>query len=269
MQPNPYAYNPYAYYPYQNGAQAPVRYAIPPAYGQASPPYANQSYNRFPAAIQGAVHPHPQTGTPPVQYPPGYRPGQSPPVSTNSPVGASPRPPLQQQLQPPNPYYYNPYAANGKTPPAPPKKGTKEYKDTAFTIAPDGPHSESIKGLVSNHEINDLLKHKGTKVKVSKIYRITKTKPEVVNDDSSDDDLPLPVPQPPPQLPPAPAPASASASAQRPSSSSSSSSRCSTCSSCSCSDYRGRSRGRSHTYDDCPECIAELNREQARRQRRK
>jgi hypothetical protein len=262
MQPNPYTYNPYAYTPYQNGAQMPVRYAMPPGYGQTSPPYANQSYDRY-AAMPTAVRP-PQNMTPPVRYPPGYIPGQSPPASTMSPVGASPRPQQPQQLKPPNSYYYNPYGADGKTPAVPPKKGTKEYKDNAFTIAPDGPHSESIKGLVSNNDINDLLKHKGTKVKVSKIYRITKTKPNIVNDDSSDEELPLPIPQPPPPPPPQPLPP-----VQRPISSSSSDSHCSTCSSCSCSDCRSRSRRRSHIYDDCPECLAELNREKARRQRRK
>jgi hypothetical protein len=271
MQPNPYNYNPHPYNPYANGAQMPVRYSIPPGYGQNSPPYANQ-YDRY-AAIPAAVYPA-QNVPQPVRYPPGYRTGQSSAASTMTPVGISPRPqqpPKQlEQLQPPQPYYYNPYGANGKTPAPPPppspKKGAKEYKDNAFTIAPDGPHSESIKGLVSNNDINELLKHKGTKVKVSKIYRITKTKPNIVNDDSSDEELPIRVPQPlPPPPPPLPAPI------QRPISSSSSDSHCSTCSNCSCSNCRSRSRDRrrSHGYDDCPECRAELNREQARRQRRK
>jgi hypothetical protein len=288
----PYQYPAYPY-PNPNGATIPVRYMVPTGYRQNSPPFANQSFDRY-ATVPPAVRPPPSMGQP--RFPPGYQQGYPPPgmpmppMSTMMPVRTSPRPqqrypqPQQQppeQLQPPQPYYYNPYGANGGNPtttPGPvtpaPKKGAKEYKDKAFTIAPDGARSEAIKGLVSNNDINDLLKHKGTKVKVSKIYRISKSKPEIRADSSSDEELPLPMSparkqsiQPPSparqqsihSLPPQPT--------QRPISSSSSGSHCSTCSNCSCSECR--SRGRSHVYDDCPECRAELSREQARRQRRK
>lgn len=277
MQPNPYMYNAYP-----NGAQ-PVRYAVPQGYRQPSPPYANQPFDRY-AGMPPATRPPPGM-TQPVRYPPGYGQGyyqpavpmQAAPTSTRA---QRPPPQTPEQLQPPQPYYYNPYGVNGATPTAspgpkeaPPKKGGKEFKDNAFTIAPDGAHNESIKGLVSNNDINNLLKHKGTKVKISKIYRITKTKPAALNNDSSDEEIPLPVqqPTPAPASVPVPPPASASASApapaQRPVSSSSSDSHCSTCSNCSCSDCRHHRR--SHTYDDCPDCIAERERERTRRRRRR
>jgi len=260
---------PYAPYPYANGAPMPVHYMVPNGYRQNSPPFANQSFDRY-VSMTTNVRP-PQSIPQPIRYPPGYRPGYMPPGSTMMPAGASPRPQQQlrqsDQLQPPQPYYYNPYGPNGGKPaakkPLAPKKGAKEYKDNAFTIAPDGPHSESIKGLVSNYDINDLLKHKGTKVKVSKIYRITKTKPDTPVDDSSEDDLLPPIQQNPPQ----PIQKPPSQLIRRPVSSSSSDSHCSTCSNCSCSECRHRIR--SHVDDDCPECRAERNREQARRQRRR
>jgi hypothetical protein len=275
MQPYPYA--PYPY-PNPNGAAIPVRYMVPTGYRQNSPPFANQSFDRY-ATVRAPVRPPPSMAP---RYPPGYAPGYPPrgmpmpPVSTMMPVGSPTRPQQQrnsvEQLQPPQPYYYNPYGPNGATPAPPPppvpKPGAKEYKDKAFTIAPDGARSEAIKGLVSNNDINDLLKHKGTKVKVSKIYRISKTKPEIKLDSSSDDDLPPLIESPKQQQPPpAPPPQQQQQPIQRPISSSSSGSHCSTCSNCSCSDCRGRRR--SHTYDDCPECRAEWKREQARRQRRK
>jgi hypothetical protein len=258
---------PYGSYPYPNGGQMPVRYAVPAGYRQSSPPFANQSFDRY--ATAPATVRSPPNMVQPVRYPPGYGPGgylppnmPMSPTSNRMPVGNSPRP--QQQLQPPQPYYYNPYGPNGGSPTASlgsqiaaPKKGAKEFKDNAFTIAPDGAHSEAIKGLVSNNDINDLLKHKGTKVKVSKIYRITKTKPNIIANDSSDEELPPPIQkqQPPPQP------------VQRPISSSSSGSHCSTCSNCSCSECRHEKQ--SHGHDDCPECRAEQEREQARRRRRK
>lgn len=276
MQPNPYMYNAYP-----TGAQ-PVRYAVPQGYRQPSPPYANQSFDRY-AGVQPATRP-PQGMTQPVRYPPGYAQGYYPPPVPMQAAPTSPRAqrpqqqPPPEQLQPPQPYYYNPYGANGASPTspgpkAPPKKGGKEFKDNAFTIAPDGAHNESIKGLVSNNDINNLLKHKGTKVKISKIYRITKTKPAALNNDSSDEEIPPPVQQPTPApapVPfqtPAPALAPAPAPVERPVSSSSSDSHCSTCSDCSCSDCRHHRR--SHTYDDCPECVAERERERARRRRRR
>ncbi|CAF0996297.1 unnamed protein product [Rotaria sp. Silwood1] len=251
---------PYGQYVYPNAAPMPVRYMIPPGQRQPSPPFANQAFNHY-ATVPANVRP-PQIMTQPIRYPPVYaQPGMQMPYG----------PPQQrqppEQLRPPQPYYYNPYGSNQETstaspdPKTPaPKKGLKEYKDNAFTIAPDGAQNETIKGLVSNNDINDLLKHKGTKVKVSKIYRITKTKPDIKPDESSDEDLPpIPVAQARPQTIQRPVSSS--------SSSSSSCSHCSTCSNCSCSECRDRYR--SHTYDDCPECRAERDREQARRQRRK
>ena len=267
----------YNAYPNTNAGQMPVRYAVPQGYRQPSPPYANQSFDRY-AGISGGPRPPPGI-TQPIRYPPGYGQGYYPPIAPTQAAPTSPRAQRPQrqsvdQLQPPNPYYYNPNASPGPKA-VPPKKGGKEYKDNAFTIAPDGAHNESIKGLVSNNDINNLLKHKGTKVKISKIYRITKTKPTALNNDSSDEEIPLPKAQqptpaptqmpvavPPPPPPPAPAPVQ-----QRPVSSSSSDSHCSTCSYCSCSDCRHRTR--SHTYDDCPECRAERDRERARRRRRR
>jgi len=277
MQPNPYAAYPYQYPANPNGAAIPVRYMVPTGYRQNSPPFANQSFDRY-STVLPATRPPPSMGQA-AHYPPGYAPGgylprgmaPPPPASTMTPIRSPTHSQQQQQrknseqLQPPQPYYYNPYGPNGAPPTAASqasKKGAKEYKDNAFTIAPDGARSEAIKGLVSNNDINDLLKHKGTKVKVSKIYRISKTKPEIKPDSSSDDDLPPLLETPPRQQPLPPPPP-----VQRPISSSSSGSHCSTCSNCSCTECRGR--GRSHTYDDCPECRAEWNREQARRQRRK
>jgi hypothetical protein len=270
MQPNPYA--PYPY-PTANGGQMPVRYMIPNGYRQSSPPFANQSFDRYAAIPPAAVRPPPGS-IQPIRYPPGYY-----PPNMRMPPGSSPRPQQQQpkpneQLQPPQPYYYNPYGPNGASPAGSlgprgqaPKKGAKEFKDNAFTIAPDGAHSEAIKGLVSNNNINDLLKHKGTKIKVSKIYRISKTKPDIPAPDSSDDDLPLPIQQPRSQPTLPPQQQQIQQQIERPLSSSSSASHCSTCSNCSCTDCRDRKQ--SHTYDDCPDCRAERNREQARRQRRK
>ena len=259
MQPNPYRTTQYP-----NGTAVPVRYMVPAGYRQPSPPFANQSFNRY-SGVPTTVHVPPSV-VQPVRYPPGYAPpgAQMPYGSTMMPTGIPQQQPRQpEQLQPPKPYYYNPNISTPATPastvdsqtPAA-KKGAKEYKDKAFTIQPDAARSETIKGLVSNNEINDLLKHKGTKVKVAKIYRISKTKPDIKPDSSSDEELPLPVTAPVRQEP-----------KERPVSSSSSCSHCSTCSNCSCSECRHRRR--SHTYDDCPECRAEWEREQARRHRRK
>ena len=277
--------NPYAYYPYTNGAQVPGRYPAPNEYRQTAPPFANPSFDRY-ASVSRGVYP-PQNHLQPIRYPPTYTQRYMPPGPNTIPNGnySQPQPQPQQvpqqsdQLQPPQPYYYNPYGANAaptneKT--EAPKKGTKEYKDTAFTIAPEGAHSQTIKGLVSNDEINDLLKHKGTKVKVSKIYRISKTKPVIQPPDSSDEEILPPIQQPPP--PPQPQyQAQPAPPVQRPisssSSSSSRSSRCSTCSDCSCSDCDSRRRRRrrrprrSHIDDDCPQCRAEREYERGRRRK--
>lgn len=274
MQPNPHAN-----YGTPNGGGVPVRYMIPTVYRHTSPPFANQAYNRYSGQPENAQ----PTGnyTQPIRYPAGYvHPSTRMPYDPYTASSAYFPPPVTspEQIQPPQPYYYNPNTPAQQSSVSTPdskatasKKGVKEYKDNAFTIAPDGADVETIKGLVSNNDINELLKHKGTKVKVSKIYRITKTKPEILKDDSSDDDLPLPKdpPRSKQSLPSAPALTPVPKSApilERSSSSSSSCSHCSTCSNCSCTDCRDRRR--SHTYDDCPECRAEWERGEARRRRR-
>lgn len=252
----------------------PVRYMVPPGYRQPSPPFANQAFNRY-----GVAPPNPYPAQNMSRFPPGY----VQPVTRmpSGPIQQTPVVQSPQLLQPPEPYYYNPYGSNqpdsvsiapsAKTT-STNKTGAKEYKEKAFTIAPDGLQSDTIKGLVSNDNINNLLKHKGTKVKVSKIYRITKTKPDIKPDSSSDDDDLLLTKQPPPPPPQAQQSQTAlpppSQESQRPVSSSSSCSTCSTCSSGSfCSECNYRSR--SHTYDDCPECRAEREREHGRRRRHK
>ena len=248
----------------------PVRYAVPTGYRQVSPPFANMAYDRY-GNVAAGVHP-----AMPMMQP--MRP-RYPSNGMPTPLGTPPRATKPgETLQPPSPFYYNPYGTNPA--PASPdtksvvsKKGAKEYKETAFTIKPDGADGETIRGLVSNNDINDLLKHKGTKVKVSKIYRITKTKSEAAQPDSSDDEVPLPMlnqPPPPSTAASAHAPARAQASAHRArrDSSSSSSTCCSQCS-CSCSDSSGGRYRRSHSYDDCPECQAERDRSRHRQRRRR
>ena len=273
MQPAPY---PYAPYQYNNGAPMPVRYAMPTGYRQGSPPFANMAFDRYGNVAAGVRPAMPMMQPIRPRFPSNPMPA---PVVT-SPQGATPG----EVLQPPTPFYYNPY---GKNPPAPSpdtksvasKKGAKEYKETAFTIRPDGAEGETIRGLVSNNDINDLLKQRGTKVKVSKIYRITKTKPEAQQADSSDEEIPLPTPNQRPSLAPAAAARAAATAAATPSTAppaasqrrSSSSSSCSTCcSQCSCSssDYDDRRR-RSHSYDNCPECRAERERDRHRQRRRR
>ena len=256
---------PTANYPYPNQTTMPVRYMIPNGYRPAAPPFNNMAMDRY-ATIANGVQ---STIPPPVRNPyPNNAMRATVPTPPRAQTPAKPGEPLQ----PPQPYYFNPYGNNAPPVPDPkttaPKKGAKEFKDTAFVIQPDGANGDPIRGLVSNNNINDLLKHKGTKVKVSKIYRITKTNTEAQQLDSSDDDIvPLPQAQPTPALVPAPV-----QPAQRPSSSSSSSSSCSSrsrCSTCSSSCSECRSRRRPYSYDDCPECRAERRREQERKQRRR
>ena len=264
--PNANYPSPNANYPPPNQTTMPVRYMIPNGHRPVAPPFNNMAMDRY-ATIANGVQ---STLPPPVRNP-------YPPNPMRAPVPPSPRAQTPgnngEQLQPPQPYYFNPYGNNATPAPdpkaAPPKKGVKEFKDAAFVIQPDGANGDPIRGLVSNNNINDLLKHKGTKVKVSKIYRITKTNNEAQQLDSSDDDIvPLPQAQPTPAPAPAPAPAVQQTRRRSPSSSSSSSSssRCSTCSS-SCSECR--SYRRPSSYDDCPECRAERRREQERRQHRR
>jgi hypothetical protein len=271
----------------------PVRYMLPPGYRQDYPPFVNPSFDRY--AVRPITDRDPRMWRPgnnPPSYGPGYGQGNPPANGQGNPPAngqGNPQPqraptanvnknsmqpqkrmPGQQQ-QPGGQPYNNPNSkdkrnpdlttSRSKTPGY--RKGTKEFRDTAFTIEPDGTRNNAIKGLVSNDDINNLLKHKGTKVKVAKIYRITKTKAED-DPDSSEEELPPPPPPPP---------------VQRPVSSSSGSSYCSLCDRpCSqCLRERTvhvdddcplcRAERQRHVYDDCPECRAEQIREQARRQR--
>lgn len=248
----------------------PVRYAVPTGYRQGSPPFANMAYDRY-GNVAAGVRP-----AMPMMQPMRPRlPNNGMPAPVGAPLRAT-KP--GETLQPPSPFYYNPYGTN-PTPASPDtksvvsKKGAKEYKETAFTIKPDGAEGDTIRGLVSNNDINDLLKHKGTKIKVSKIYRITKTKSEALQPDSSDEEIPLPMLNKPPSTAASaprlgPAPAQASARRTRRDSSSSCSTCCSQCS-CSCSDSSGGRYRRSHSYDNCPECQAERDRDRHRQRRRR
>ncbi|CAF0856431.1 unnamed protein product [Adineta ricciae] len=269
------------------GAQ-PVRYMVPGNYGQPYPPFVNRSYDRF--ALMPATYRAPAVPRP-AYYPPSYGPGYGQGAGANQPAGnqparnqpaqtqhaptvTAPKPTVQAQ-RPSQGGLFNPNrgkknsvssATGSKTPGL--KKGAKEFKDTAFTIEPDGSKNEAIRGLVSNDDINNLLKHKGTKVKVSKIYRITKTKPEELSE--SEDEAPPP-PKPKAQRPRSP----------------SEDSYCSLCAAeqshvdddcpeCralrqqvhvydDCPECRAQ-RQQVHVYDDCPLCRAEQEREAARRQ---
>jgi hypothetical protein len=283
--------------PYPNRGGMPVRYMLPPGYRQDYPPFVNPSFDRY--AVRPITDRDPRMWRPgnnPPSYGPGYGQGNPPANGQGNPPAngqGNPQPqraptanvnknsmqpqkrmPGQQQ-QPGGQPYNNPNSkdkrnpdlttSRSKTPGY--RKGTKEFRDTAFTIEPDGTRNNAIKGLVSNDDINNLLKHKGTKVKVAKIYRITKTKAED-DPDSSEEELP-PAPPPPPPV-------------QRPVSvaSSSGSSYCSLCNDRPCSQCLNvrtvhvdddcplcRAERQRHVYDDCPECRAEQIREQARRQR--
>lgn len=250
-----------------------VRYAVPSGYRtQNVPPVANLNQERF-SNIATGVYP-PVNQIRPAQYPPNAAFNGSYPNQMRPPFPGTGR----EQVRPPEPYYYNP---NGNFPnrnsqsPAPSnlttstaRRGAKEYTDKAFMIKPDGAEGETIRGLVSNDDINKLLTHKGTQVKVAKIYRITKTKSDAVVAESSDEELPTI----PPLAPAPPVQNEVPPSVEKPRSrsrsrSSSSSSCCSTCSCSSCSSCR--SYRRPHSYDDCPECQAERQRRRERRTRRR
>ncbi len=243
---------PYSYiaYPNPNRATMPVPYK-PPAnnYRQSS-----------------TVRPT-QYAPKPFRYPPGH-PGRvlpRPPVSTMLPV----MPPQFQQFQYPQTYYYNPNEANPAVPSnskpsaAEPKKDAKEYKDNV----PHGAQNQGIKGLLSNNNINDLLKHKGTKLKVSKIYRITKMKPDSNSSDDEYEQVPLDSPRPRTQKQSSVPTKRSTAQIQRIPSVASSCSHCSTCTNCSCSECLYRN-GR-YVYDDCSECRAERKRQQIHTTRQK
>ena len=279
--------HPYPYGPYPHGypAPMPIRMMVPGGYRQNSPPFANLSFDRY-AMMPGGPRPPPYMAVP-LRYPagaqPGYPPnGESMPGRAPTRVTSGTDPMPSNQARTPNPKD----TADGRNPsntiapsvsraPAPPPRGAKEFKDNAFTINPDGERGEPLRGLVSNGDINDLLKQKGTKVKVKKIYRITKTKATPQDDDDDDDaDKELitrggrganrsPVgqresmPQDHQQRP-------SSQQRSRSSSGSSSCSHCSLCSNCSCTYCR--QNGQSHVYDGCPLCRLEWEREQGRQQ---
>ncbi|CAF1133642.1 unnamed protein product [Didymodactylos carnosus] len=245
------------------GYPMPVRYIVPMRQQPTtSPPFANQAFNRFNVPQQpqpGVTYMQPVRGQLFYQNPGVYAMPQQMPVRPygyhpgfgqipSQPVSARMQAPIQQPQQYNNPY--QPPQQQQQPPPSQQKtsksKKNKEYADAAFTIDPT--KQEAIKGLLSNNDINDLLKVKGTKVKVAKIYRITKTKPE--QSDSDDDDEYEPV------VLDSPTQKSRSQQ-QRPISADS---HCSTCSSCSCSECRGE-------HDNCPECLAE--KERMRRSQRK
>ncbi|CAF1277554.1 unnamed protein product [Rotaria sp. Silwood1] len=247
---------PYAGYSNANGATIPVGYMAPYNYQPNGAPLVNKPSDRH-AGKSSSIRPSQYTSHYPSNtVPPGYRSGYPPTGFPPQPIST-----MMPGMPPNQPYYY---PSNGLNPTVPPP-GTKT-KTNGYTMGSDGTQNEAIKGLVSNSNINDLLNHQGTKVKVSKIYRITKTKPDIHKNDSSDDDLEKlpsvsartgttkPATQPP-------------VSAQRIPSVASSCSHCSTCSNCSCSECRNQEQGNYH--DDCSECRAERAREQAQRQNRK
>ncbi|UJR14760.1 hypothetical protein I4U23_001750 [Adineta vaga] len=272
---------PNSYAPAGPGA---VRYMVPGAYRQPYPPFVNRSYDRF--AVMPTTYRAPAVPRA-THYPPSYGPGYGQGAAPNQPGPTQPAPTQHaptvkgnknalQTQRPSQQNLFNPNATKNKNSVAAAtgtktpvlKKGAKEFKDAAFTIEPNGAQNDAIRGLVSNDDINNLLKHKGTKVKVSKIYRITKTRPEELSE--SEDEAP-----PPPK-----------AKAQRPRSPSADS----YCSQCAneqsheyddcplcraqlqqvhvyddCPECRAQ-RQQVHVYDDCPECRAERDRELARRQ---
>lgn len=136
------------------------------------------------------------------------------------------------------------------------------YNPNALNPAVSSSGNDGKNGVTIPNNANELLNQKGTKYKVSKIYRIQKTKPYISKDDSSDDEtqyIPMqpisqvpipqtavlpPPPQPPPLIPKASSPSSNSGC--------STCSHCSTCTYCSCTDCRIKQKG--IYYDDCPAC---------------
>lgn len=208
---------PYSYIPGPNGTMVPVRYMPPPPNYQPVYPvnYAPQPMHYQP------VYPTPNVPMMPYVIPSQY-------------------PPVQQ--------YYYPNMSHLRPSRLPQKK------DDKLGATSDSKQNKGLQGLVgANSDVNELLKQKGTKIKLSKIYRITKKKhnPQDDDDDTSDDEYEqLPID-------------SARTSSLQPSalpypripSATSSCSHCSTCSNCSCSDCRIQNGG--HLYDDCPECRAQ------------
>ena len=271
----PYSYAPY---PSANGAAIYPRYTIPPNYSQNAPPIANQPinpYNRQARPVRPPQYGPMPVGSPARAAPPGYRPRYPapglppPPMSTMVPVmrpqqwtslpsqqWSSPR---SQQWQPSQGYYYGHNGSNGFNPAALP--GFTAGADWSASDGQGNQHkrhqtgaeneeNDAVTKIVSNQNVRDLLNQQGTKVKVSKIYRITKTKPDIKKEDSSDDDVEKERLQPVQTQAKKPSP--------RPPSSVSSCSHCSTCSNCSCSECRIQRQP--HPYDDCPQCRLEQKR---------
>lgn len=233
--------------PNPNTRTVPVRYMVPGNYRQTLPvrppyPYASQPMHYQPVNQARSLPPPPPETIVPIPLPNQYR--------------------QQYPQQYHQPYYYDPNVAY---PPPPynskPSKTTVKtgYKDDKYALASNGTQNKGIQNLVGNSDINELLKHKGTKIKVSKIYRISKKKPNLLDDDTSDDEYEsVPLDSPSPRLRTRTLKQS-SVPIQRIPSAASSCSHCSTCTNCSCSDCR--TRNSTHPYDDCRECRAERERQ--------
>ncbi len=246
---------PYAYaaYPNPNSATMPVHYMAPTNYPQSSPPFVNQSLNHYTGI--------PTTGQP-IQYAPqplNY------PVEYMMPIlPPHPMPIVSQQFQHPQGYYYNSNASNGVNPTA-----LSDAKTTA-AVKKKGAKSQGSKNLVANNNANNLLKQKGTKVKLSKIYRISNKNPGFQDNDSSDDEyeqVPLDSPQPRTLKQSSIQFKRLSTQIQRIPSAASSCSHCSTCTNCSCSACHNPNG--EHVYDDCPQCRAEWEYQQVQSRRQK
>ena len=262
----PYPYGPY---PYRYPAPMPIRMMVPGGYPQNSPPFANLSFDRY-AMMPGGPRP-PQHMAVPLRYPAATRPG----YYGNGGSMAGRAPTRKTSGTDPMPSNRSNTVAPSVSSTLAPSRGAKEFKDNAFTIKHDGARGEPLRGLASNGDINELLKQKGTKVKVKKIYRITKSKGPTQDEDSTDEEL-ITVGGRRANRPPAQPPVSqhqamldqqngpSSQQRSRASSCSSSCSHCSLCSNCSCTDCR--QHGQSHAYNECPLCRVEWEREQARRQ---
>jgi hypothetical protein len=228
---------PYGAYPNAHGAAMSAQYMVPPNYQRSYPPSA------VPSGYRPEFNP---VGLPP------------PPMSVMMPIMSSPRPQHQpeyrQQVNNPREYHRNPAVSTDS------KKDPKGSKHNRAI----GAENKRIQDLLGN---NELRKHKGTKLKESKTYQISKKKSDEQKNDSSDNDESLNNVR--------PVLFSIQSSSQdRPPlhndrilSAASSCSHCSTCSNCSCSHCRDTQGG--HIYDDCPECRAEQEREQARHHKHK
>ncbi|CAF1450974.1 unnamed protein product [Rotaria magnacalcarata] len=171
---------------------------------------------------------------PPIAVPPRYRPGYPGMPSTQT----------------------YPYYPNGINP-----------------VKSNDANNEIMNGIISNNNSRDLIHEKGSKYKLSNIYRIQKTKPAIHKDDSSEDEskkkIPVTIPIVVTQQPiVAPVQRKASSSTSSSSSSSysgcSTCSHCSTCSNCSCTECRTKENG--VFYDDCPACRVDRERQQTKQQ---